>query len=257
MRAFQFAVSALHLLSAALAGITAGRLIWLRLQRRYRGFFVYLVIRCLRTAILLPFDRRSTTYFWIYIYTEPILWVVYVLVVLEIYWLVLESFQGIYLWARRIVLALSLSAALLSGLSLLPTWSATASRSRLVLLYSHLERGLTSSLVLFLLGLSAFLVWIPAPLRRNVVRHARLFTLYFLTLSLGWLAGHLAGQEATPLVNGLFVVANCSALVGWLIAIDNKGEELPPKLEYASDSEERALARLEALNQALLKSTHK
>src|SRR6266545_1001959 len=98
-------LSALQIVAVALTGLAAVRLRWLGLNQRYRIFIVYLIFRACRSILLLFFDRRSHGYVYAFEATEPMLWILYVLVVLELYSLVLEQFPGIYTAGRRVLWA--------------------------------------------------------------------------------------------------------------------------------------------------------
>ena len=84
-----------------MANATAAlRLYQLDLNRVYRFFFAYLVLTTARSLLLLPFNVRENTYGLIYLATLPILWVFYILIVLELYSLVLQNYSGIYSLGR-------------------------------------------------------------------------------------------------------------------------------------------------------------
>src|SRR5215475_7194861 len=88
------------------------------LHRRYRIFFWYFVFRLPYMSTFLYLMVRQTnnsdTYFLFFIYTEPLILLGYILVVIELYSLVLEKYKGLYtvgLWAMiaSIVLATGIS----------------------------------------------------------------------------------------------------------------------------------------------------
>jgi hypothetical protein len=56
---------------------------------------------------LLPFDPRTQIYYEIWLWTEPVLWLSYILVVYELYSLVLKQYRGIYSVGRRFFFVLS------------------------------------------------------------------------------------------------------------------------------------------------------
>src|SRR5690349_19331773 len=91
---------ALQLLTIVGTAAVSARLWWLGLHRRYRVFFVYLGFAALRSAVLATLPVASAWYFQVWRWTEPLLWVFYALLVLELYSLVLERHRGLYSLGR-------------------------------------------------------------------------------------------------------------------------------------------------------------
>jgi hypothetical protein len=98
------------------------RLYQLDLNRVYRFFFAFLVLTTVRSLFLLPFRLESNTYALIYLVTLPILWVFYILIVLELYSLVLQNYSGIYSLGRWTLYGALFFSVAVSGLTLIPTW---------------------------------------------------------------------------------------------------------------------------------------
>src|SRR5215510_13183368 len=93
----------LFLQIATVAGLllTALRLYLSGIYRRYRFFFSYLIFAAAQLAsALLIHNPRSNLYAYFFLLTEPVLWVFYVLVVLELYSLVLEQHRGLFTAGR-------------------------------------------------------------------------------------------------------------------------------------------------------------
>src|SRR4030088_1093310 len=76
--------------------LTATKLYFSGLSRRYPVFFVYFLFRVPKGAVALLMDTRSPEYFYFWVYTEPLVWVFYFWVVLELCRLVLERHRGLY-----------------------------------------------------------------------------------------------------------------------------------------------------------------
>src|SRR5262245_37376746 len=83
-------------MSQLAAALTAMRLYKTGLHRRYRFFFWYLIFRALSSAGMAFLNLRSKAYFFAFITVEPITWVFYCLVVLELCRLMLERHKGLY-----------------------------------------------------------------------------------------------------------------------------------------------------------------
>src|SRR5579871_417139 len=175
--------------------LTAAKLYKSGLYRRYRVFFAYFLFRVPDTAIpLFIKDVKSSTYFYFWVYSEPLIWVFYVLVVLELCRLVLEKHRGLYSlgkWAMFAGMGVSVTIALASVLAKFkaaPVQRAVISLKTSIVWYMYgVDRGVTFCLVVFLLLMLLLLSRYPVRLSRNVVVHTTLYTLFFLSSTLSML----------------------------------------------------------------------
>src|SRR5512135_2604637 len=94
-------VSVLKALSLLASALTAARLFNNGLYRRYRIFFAYVLFRVPNGIWPFFLDAKTNSYLLWWTITEAILWVFYVLLVLELYRLVLDKYHGIYSLGRR------------------------------------------------------------------------------------------------------------------------------------------------------------
>lgn len=241
------------------AGLTGLKLISSGLYRRYRFFLVYLVSLVPYGICLLVLDVHSGSYQKFWTVTTPLFWLLYVLVVFELCGLILERHKGLYTlgrWAMYAGLAVAVS---VSVLSLLPHITpATPQRSRIMGYILATERGVDFSLALFILLILLFLTRYPVPLSRNVVIHSVVFSLFFLSNTLGILLYSVFGLHVNSEVN-LFLMGICSAcMVGWLVLLNAKGEEVRLRtMQFGRGDEERILFQLDSLNDTLLRASHK
>src|SRR5580698_3985637 len=95
----------LDLLIVAGTAILSVRLLTAGLHRRYRVFFFYLLFETLRGGLLAALGPTAGLYQKIWVLTEPIEWLIYVLLVLEIYALVLADYKGLSTAGRWILIA--------------------------------------------------------------------------------------------------------------------------------------------------------
>src|SRR5580692_6269657 len=106
------------------------RLYSLDLYRTYRFFFLNMVLTAARSVVLLQFSPRTHGYYEIWVATEPILWVSYILVVYELYSLVLKKYQGIYSLSRWFLFAAVAVSSIVALLSVMSTTSNALSNLR-------------------------------------------------------------------------------------------------------------------------------
>jgi len=248
----------LWLLTIVVGAFALIRLYHAGLHRTYRFFFVYLGFQTLRSGVLMLFDPRTNAYAWTWVVTEAVIWVLYVLIVLELYSLVFRDYRGIYSlsqWALYAALAISL---ILSAVSLAATWNQQPEHYPILANIFLIERGVASSLVLFLLLIVAFLTWFPVPLSRNMVVHCVMFCVYFLSTSGSHLYRSLQGEQVQRAVSDVLLGVSLLCVTGWLTLLNRRGEEVPSGLRYQwkPADEQRLIGQLDALNRALSRSTN-
>ena len=241
------------------AGLTALKLFRSGLYRRYRFFFVYLVSLVPYGICVLALDVKSGLYQKFWTVTAPLFWFLYLLVVFELCGLILEKHKGLYTlgrWAMYLGLAVAVT---LSVLSLLPRITpAMPQRSRIMGYILATERGVDFSLGIFILLILFFLTRYPVPLARNVVVHSVVFSLFFLSHTLGLLLRSAFGLHVSPEIN-LFLMGTSSAcMVAWLVLLNARGEKVQVTTQhFGRGDEERILLQLDALNDTLLRASRK
>ena len=241
------------------AALTALKLVRSGLFRRYRFFFVYLVSLIPYGMCLLVLNVKSGAYQKFWAVTEPLFWLLYVLVVFELCGLILEKHKGLYTlgrWAMYLALAVSVT---VSVLSLLPHITpAMPQRTRIMGYLYATERGVDFSLAIFILLILLFLSRYPVSLSRNVAVHAAVCSVFFLGDTLGLVLHGIFGLRYQSELN-LFLMAKSSAcMVAWLLLLNAKGEEVRVStLRFGRSDQERILLQLNALNDTLLKASRK
>ncbi|MFB3827572.1 MAG: hypothetical protein ACE15B_12440 [Bryobacteraceae bacterium] len=239
--------------------MTAIRLLWAGLHRRYRVFFAFLVFMVCRSGLLMACDVRGWWYARIWIVTEPVLWVFYVALVLELYSLILQSHKGLYTlgrWALYAALAIALA---LSLFSLAAPARDPFNQSRLIALLLVIERGLLLSVVLFLILMLAFLSRYPITLTRNVLIHSIVYSLFFLSYTLAFLIRSMLGYQVAKPVNLALSGVSALCALTWAVLLSPAGEHRPIRLRGVwSRSRERVLVeQLDSINAALLRAARK
>jgi hypothetical protein len=242
------------------------------LHRCYRFFCLYLLFRVLRALLLIgvpwgvkQLERRpnvpfaTNAYGWVWILTEPALWIFWVLVVLELYSLVLQNYKGIASLGRWVLLAGLVVAVGISFLTLPADLSNPAEKYPIVRQFLVIGRGVASSLVIFLLVISCFLAWYPVPLSRNVVVHCIVYAGYFLSTTLALLLRNLLGHTVTQVVSILMSCVTLVCLLIWICLLNREGESAKVRLRprWAQDQEEELVGHLAAINSTLLRAARK
>jgi hypothetical protein len=237
------------------------------LRRTYRFFAAYVLFRLLRSALLeigplfVPNARfvGSNLYAQLWMATEPVLWMLYVLVVLELYSLVFQKYKGIASLGRWVVLAGLAVALVLSSLSLSADLSNPAEQFPILRYFLAIGRGVLSSLVIFLLCITTFLAWCPVPLNRNIVLHTIVYAIYFLGMALTILLRNLTGSTVTMYANIAILLVSIGCLATWIVKLDVKGERRSVTLRHRwqAGQEQQVVEQLAAINSSLMRTTRK
>lgn len=227
--------------------------LWRRgLVRSYPFFTVYLCLEgtALCASLLAAGSRKGAV--TVYLVAQPLLCLLYFLMVTEVYTKVFARFPGIARFGRRVLL-LSMAVAILiaivtSGVDNPSEWSQVST----IRLYSSVQRALTTALSLFMILIAGFLIWMPVPLPANTLRHGFLFFFYFLTAtSVYFYLNTIGTAAAVPLANLVLIASTILALTGWLVLLKANGEEPPAQGSGPKAPASQILGKLEELNRNL------
>jgi len=254
--ALDFFLSAVNVLGTALVAV---KLLHAGLFRRYPYFFAYLLINTPCYAALLFIKVNSDNYFLLWETVTPIAWFLYIAMVFELYRLILERHKGLYSvgqWAMYVGIIVS---AVISALALVPHITAQSPQESKYLPYFLAgERAVDFSLAIFLLLMMFLLSWYAVPLCRNVVVHAVIYTVYFLSNALGILLRSLFGMKNSELMAEATAAVSCICVFAWFFLLSRKGEEVHVRQPWiGKDQEQRILSQLDSMNAALLRTARK
>jgi hypothetical protein len=224
------------------------------LYRIYSYFFGYLLLEFLQALIplLVPLDSRL--YRDLFVVSQGLIVGFYALVVLELYSKTLGDLVGIATLARRYI-RITLVLAII--IALLPFRLEKSAATMTGYLFAF-ERAVMSSLVVFILLLSGFLVYYPVPLGRNVIVYLIGYAVFFLTTATVAFINNLGYVWNRQLASANMAVS-VACLVFWLFALSRQGESKRAVLghQWNHGDERRLLAQLDAINASLLRSGRK
>jgi hypothetical protein len=252
-QAFWYAAIALHVL-------LAWRMWRLRLAARYPVIFALLLMQLVRSLWLTQFlasphrDWHALNrYSFTILFTEPVLIAARAAAVFEICAGVLQSYRGLSIVSRLVMFAaLSISVAA-SILLHWPEFSFAGERFPLLRLQHLLETTVYSALLVILLLLALFVLYHPAPIRRNLLAHGIGFSFYMLSTSAALWLRNLDASQWTRAASTLRLGISVAGLALWAWMLSPRGEEetVDVHVPLSPETEQRVLARLEALNSAL------
>jgi len=230
-----------------------------RLWNVYPFFSSYLAYRLVRAVVLYAIPYNTNAYGWVWLASAPLSWVFYILVVLELYSLVLRNYKGIATLGRWTLMAALGISILISALTLSADLSNSAESYPVLRYFTVIERGVISSLAIFLLLITAFLVWYPVPLSRNVVVYSVVYSVYFLSTTMGFLVRNITGNDAMSMVHLVLSSVTVCCLVVWIVLLNRKSESLTMVVgqHWRQEEEEQLMEQLGTINSTLLRAARK
>jgi len=245
----------LQVLTLVCSGLAALRLFWNGLYRRYPALCGYLVFRVPSGLIPFFFDNSSkgSAYFYIYVYSQPLIWMFYILMVREVYALALANHRGVHTlgrWAMYGSVVVSVAVSMLSIMARITP--KMPQKSKYIGYVVAIDRGVNFALVLFILLILFFLSRYPVPLSRNVVRHSSILFMYYLMNTATILLRSMYGPD-NQTISLVLEVVGAMVIFSWLILITPAGEEVRKVVGIGTEHEQRILQQLDSLNAALLK----
>jgi hypothetical protein len=252
----------IRVLALALGLVAAVRIYRLDFHRKYKFFFIFLSFQAAQSLALLAcnfYRAPKRAYGQVWFVTEPVIWVLYILVVLELYSVALINFKGLQTAGRWMLWGALPLAVAISAATMVPTWRSPTERFPLVFYFLLIERGIMFSLVVFILLTLLFLSWYPVPLNRNIIVHCFLCTFLLLSGSMGFLVRNVAGDTVMGGVNIALASVTTLCWLGWLILLSPAGEagKVTLRRVFDPEDEKRLIAQLTSINSSLLRATRK
>ena len=233
--------------------LTALRILKSGLSKRYPVLTIYLLYMAPYLAGPLILDLKSLTYYNFWRASEPLLWLLEILLVGELCSAVLVQYEGIRTMGRWMIYGGMVVSIAISLLSLLPKFrSALSERSRTLATFTGISRGVNLALAIFLLVMLFLVSRYPVRLSRNVLLNTGVFTLFFLCNTLNAILSTVfdlrLGLKAAVLLESL----SCLSVIAWLLFLTPAGEKVENHWPHFSpDHEKHLLDQLEAINRAL------
>src|SRR5579864_3349213 len=231
------------------------RLFALGLFRIYRSLFFYLLTYTLQFFATAIFPITSAAYSYSYMVGESANVALSMLVVLELYRLALAGQPALAGFGRKTVAyAMALAAVVAAGGVMLDT-IVPPGQSRFTHHFFTAERTLDFAILIFLLLISAFLIWFPVKVRRNIVLYIAGFAVFYLSRSFGLLMINLLPPASLSVVNNVFTVVSFSCLIAWLLGLRRESEDTTTTVGHRWNpaAMERLSGQLDAINATLVR----
>jgi hypothetical protein len=244
----------LWIIHIVLLALLALRLFWSGLFLRYRWFCFLVVLLAGRNLALGMFEANPVVFFYIWLWTEPVVALSYILAIFEIYALALQRYQGLSTFARSIITVSMVVASVISVASIFPDLEFNASQdNQYFLLVNVIRRGLYTSLLGFLVVLVSLISFFPVRLSRNTILHIVLFSTWFLFHTASTLAINFRGKEFVPYVNVAAGLVAVLTGIAWCLLLTPSGEhvETAVRSRLSDEQADILLDKLKSINETL------
>lgn len=223
-------------------------------MRRYPALTAYLVFLVPYLAAPVTLDLRSPAYFYSWVATEPMCWILEVLLVRELCGAVLAKYPGVCSLGRWVMYGGMAISAAVSLLSLTAHIHSTIpARSRILATITGLDRGVNLALAVFLLLMVLLVSRYPVRLPRNVLLNTAVFATFFLSNTLAATLRAIFDLRLNPAVEPCLTGLATACSVAWLLFLTPAGEVAECEwLHYSEAYEARVLGMLDSLNRVLV-----
>ena len=244
-------------LSLAAVLVLLLRLSALGLFRIYRSLFFYLLTYTLQFAATAVFPIRSTAYSYSYSYIvgESANIALSMLVVLELYRLALAGQPALAGFGRKTVAyALALAALVAVGGVMLDA-TVPPGQPRFRHYFFTAERTMDFTILMFLLFITAFMLWFPVKLRRNIVFYIGGFAVFYFSRTFGLLMINLLPPVSLQVIANVLMSCSSCCLIAWLFGLRRESEDITTTLGHRWDpaAMERLSGKLDAINATLVR----
>ncbi len=250
----QFVFSSFTTITVVAAVLTALRVWKCGLAARYPVLTTFLFFLAPYSGVPLLLDLHSAAYYYFWTATQPLYWILEVLLIRELCMAVLAEYPGVYTLGRWLMCGGILISTGISVLSLEARIKSTMStRGTLLAIWTAGDRGVNLALAVFLLLMLFLVTRYPVRLSRNAVLNTAVFAVFFLSNTLGATLHWIFDLKLSLTIDACLAAASCICTIAWLLFLTPAGEKVVfHRLRYREDQERHLLGQLDMLNRVLL-----
>jgi|SRR5687768_9668340 len=247
----------LVILSTLVSAALVLRLVREKLHKSYKFFCIWLIAEVIRATVLLSMPPRSSLFGYTFFFTEPVIWILYFLIIWELYSLVLKHHPGIAAAGHWTMVAGLLIAAVFVGIGLRGDLSNPGQPYPLLTLLHVAGRAIVSTLGVFLLLVTLVVAWFPIPLSRNIVYYCVGYAIFFCMKAVLLLGRNVIGPQVAQYLSIVNQVVATGCIVFWLMRLSRSGEYVSRSAgaRWSPGKASRLLAQLNRINEALLNNS--
>jgi hypothetical protein len=239
-----------ELVQWAAASIAIGRLVQLKLAKRFPALLAWLCVLALSNLVAGLLSITSPAYFWFYVFYGPVACIFAIGAVRELFALVFVDYPGIRSvgrWSMYVGTLVAIAASLLIA----GVFRRTSNHGSVHLLYLEIsQRSVVFSLVIVIATILFVLSRYPLHLGKNTYISSAFFSALFLSDAIRLLIDSLQGQLYLTAIDwaesGFIVVC----LISWACMLQAESPK-PVTESYSTEHEDHLLEQLASLNQLL------
>ncbi len=244
-------------LGSACAALGCAWLVFTRgLVKIYPAFFAYLISQSILVVSSDIVGPRSGLYAWIYIIGYPLTWVVYCLVVKELYAHIFANYPGIAMFGKWSIYAAVVLAGIGAAASKVLTRESLSQKATILILFESAGRGVVFCLAVLIVMLLLVIARYPLQLHMNVLINCIFFSALLLVEAGGILAEHLTGLRNTIRIDTGFMIFDACCFAVWAMLLSREGETKVVRLRR-NFPETDLLRHLDMLNGIVLGSSRR
>ena len=109
------------------------------------------------------------------------------------------------------------------------------------------------TILMFLLLITAFMMWFPIKVRRNIMLYIGGFVVFYLSRTFGLLMINLLSPASLQVITNVLMSCSLGCLVGWLFGLRRENEDTTTTIghRWNPGAIERLSGQLDAINAAL------
>lgn len=244
---------------------TAVRMLRLRLHRTFNFFAAFIMFEIAQSAIFVAYALSSSTVgdyrvFWVVLIVPE--WVLTLCTVYSLLDALLHELPGILSFSHRVLqgaflLSLAAATAIVFSVGRVGKTAPESPAFNWLTTAMLIDRVVEVVVVLVLLGVSAFVLWFPIRMSRNLFAFIAGLTVYFGMNACAAVVPALGSPSLELVVNRLTFIALSACYIYWSFMITASGEGAMIRVGHGWSSQhkrDRAIRELERMNTALLRS---
>jgi hypothetical protein len=238
-------------IAAAIALIA--RLVQYRLRQSYPWLFFYWVAQTAASLAMLPLSVTSTLYAQAYYVAHTLNLTLAICVVFELCHEALAEYPAMAEFGRKTIFTTLSVTALVAAIGLMLDTTILPGHPVFNHRFLTFERTMGFMVLLFLLAISAFLLWFPVKVRRNITIYVAGFVLFYASRSAGLLVINLLPVAALRLVSVVLLGFSLGCLLLWLTGLRRESDDVNTVTGSPTNAAalERLSAQLDQINTAL------
>jgi hypothetical protein len=238
-------------LEAIAASVAAARLLRLSLAKKQPALLTFLLSTAVFYVALASFPQASAAYFWVYLVSLVLSWVVSIYVVREMFELALVDYPGIRTAGRWTMYgATGISVIVSLAVSVLFGKGGYRGHSGLFYLES-VNRSVLFTLAAIVVSILVVLSRYPLHLHRNTYVSTSFFSAVFLSEAAEMMVDSLSPHLNLVWVDCTQILFASVCLVGWALMLRSETAAAPARVSFENPTDQELLQQLESFNTLL------